>query len=72
MSNSWGSDSPISMPVPPNSKIEIKMFGFGMSRYGIAHDLTHEDYMKFRRPTFAPSAVPSNVIRDDAHLDEDF
>lgn len=49
----WGTDVPISMPVPPETGVLVKMGTFGFTNFGIAHDITNadlEDYL----PTFIP------------------
>jgi hypothetical protein len=70
MTDSWGASTPISMPQPTDDDVLVPMFGFGYTKYGIRHDLTSEDYMRYRRPTFAPASDPSNEIFEDEWVDD--
>lgn len=55
MRDSWGSDLPVSMPVPPAVKPEVPMDGFGFGRKGLCHDITEEERDALAIPTFAPA-----------------
>lgn len=69
--STWSADGPISMPKPQEHDVLVGMFGFGFTQFGIAHDLDDADYMNFRRHPKAPTVLPSEVVRDDAALDEE-
>lgn len=49
----WGSDVPISMPVPSDHDVLVDMGTFGFTSYGIAHNLKLADLEDFL-PSFAP------------------
>jgi hypothetical protein len=66
---SWSSDVPISVPQPPPNPSVIPMFGFGMSWYGLVHDITDVEFERLRRPNYAPDMPTSTVVRDDAEFD---
>lgn len=61
----WSSDAPISMPVPSDDPVRIQMYGFGMTQYGIVHDLTGSEYEQLRSPTYAPELPPLDSVYDD-------
>lgn len=55
MSDTWGADVPISMPVPPETKPLVDMgggFSFGVN--GMCHAITEEEWQENSLPTFAP------------------
>lgn len=56
MSEQWGTDAVISMPVPldGSSGEMLDTGGFGVTEYGIAHNLTSSDLETFLSPTFRP------------------
>ena len=66
---SWGSDVPISMPQPPPNAVEVPMHGFGMSRFGLVHDLTEVEFEALRVPSFAPEQ-PYEPVYDDQDVEE--
>lgn len=49
----WGTDTPISLPVPPSDPILVDMGSFGITTYGIAHNLTSADLEAYV-PKFLP------------------
>lgn len=53
----WGSDVPVSMPVPlrPGQVAHVDMDGFCFTSSGMAHNLTEADREVFGYPLFAPS-----------------
>lgn len=68
MSNSppvWSSDSPISAPQPPANQIIVPMFGFGMTEFGLVHDLTDAEYEYLRSPSYAPHRPTNDVVYED-------
>lgn len=69
----WGSDTPISMPIPMegNDEILVPMYGFGFSHYGLYHDLTRVDYERHRIVSSAPASDPSVVIEDDYAIEHE-
>lgn len=54
MSDAWGADVPISMPMPPDDKPLVDMGGFGFGINGICHVITEEERDAEAIPTFAP------------------
>lgn len=64
----WGADVPISMPVPADEPVVVPMFGFGMTQFRLAHDLTPAEYEALSVPVYAPVQT-ADVIADDAQLD---
>jgi hypothetical protein len=65
----WGSDVPISMPVPAEEPVMVPMFGFGMTQYRLVHDLSGADYEALSVPVYAPELPAGDVIAGDAALD---
>lgn len=65
----WGADVPISMPIPVDEPGLVPMFGFKMTQYRLAHDLTAAEYEALSVPVFAPLQPAEQTIRDDADLD---
>lgn len=65
----WGADVPISMPMPVDEPGLVPMFGFTMTQYRLAHDLTSAEYEALSVPVYAPLQPPQQTIRDDADLD---
>lgn len=57
---SWGTDTGISMPVPPNvdEKLTPVATGFAYSRFGLVHNLTTSDLEGYLSPTFLPLDSP--------------
>lgn len=51
----WGTDGPVSMPVPPKGQKLVTYGGFTFTEYGIAHDVTEADLEEVLGPTYAPS-----------------
>ena len=54
MKGGWGSDVPVSMPVPPDQRPTVRMGGFGFGPNGICHDITSEERDEIAAPTYAP------------------
>jgi hypothetical protein len=65
----WGSDVPISMPVPSDEAVMVPMFGFGMTQYRLVHDISATEYEALSVPVYAPEAPATDVVRGDAALD---
>jgi hypothetical protein len=65
----WGSDVPISMPVPAEEPVMVPMFGFGMTQYRLVHDLSGADYEALSVPVYATELPAGDVIAGDAALD---
>lgn len=56
---SWGTDVPVSMPVPPDEgAVRTAGGGFAYSRFGLVHDITTSDVEGFLSPTHAPLITP--------------
>ncbi len=70
MATPWSSDVPVSMPIPSDNEVGVKMSGFAMTDGGLAHDITHDSYMRLSVPDFAPRAVPREVVYYDGIDDE--
>lgn len=51
----WATDTPISLPVPPNKPVLVKMGALGFTEYGMAHDITVTMIEEYT-PTFVPRA----------------
>ena len=68
----WGSDVPISMPVPPPSYLRsgptVAMSGFVFTVNGLHHDLTEEQRDRVFRSQFEPRYRPSTVEWGDEDL----
>jgi hypothetical protein len=59
INSAWGSDTLISLPVPPTeTPVRPAAAGFAFSRFGLVHDLTQADLETFLYPTFTPLDVP--------------
>lgn len=65
----WSSDVPVSMPLPSDQEVGVKMSGFVFTAGGMAHDITPESYSRLSTPTFAPTQVPNLMIYEDSDLD---
>lgn len=65
----WGSDVPISMPLPADEAVLVPMFGFGMTQYRIVHDLSAAEYEALAVPVYAPEAPAQEVVADDTAID---
>lgn len=58
-SGMWGSDVPISMPVPPEDRpVLVDFGGFGFSTGGITHNITAADREEMFTPFFKPPGNP--------------
>jgi len=51
----WGSDVPISMPVPSQDQVLIDMGAFGFSVNGLVNNLNKSDLEEYQTPTFSPN-----------------
>lgn len=60
----WSSDVRISTPTPPADEVLVPMFGFGMTQYGLMHDLTDGEYEYLRTPSYSPNQ-PGEVVYGD-------
>jgi hypothetical protein len=65
----WGADVPISMPVPVAEAVMVPMYGFGMTQYRLAPDLTSTEYEALSVPVYAPVQATGNVVAGDAAID---
>jgi len=65
----WSSDVPISMPQPPDGDVLVPMFGFGMTQYGLVHDLTQGEYESLRTPSYTPVLPTDDIVYDDRDVD---
>jgi hypothetical protein len=65
----WGSDVPISMPLPAAEPVMVQMYGFGMTQYRLVHDLSQADYEALAVPVYAPANPTGNVVPGDANID---
>lgn len=61
----WSSDVRISIPQPPDDTVVVPMFGFGMTRYGLFHDLTDAEYEYLRVPSYSPQMPAGDVVYGD-------
>jgi hypothetical protein len=63
MGNYWGSDTPASMPVPPDPKQPplVDFGGFCFTAGGLSHNLSQADLDELAHPHFAPPDVPDEV-----------
>lgn len=61
----WGSDVPVSMPVPPESAVLVSMFGFAFTIDGLFHDITQADADEIGTPTYAPIHGAQTVFDGD-------
>lgn len=50
----WGSDVPISMPVPASDEILVDMGAFGFSLNGLQNNLSTSDLEEYNTPSFSP------------------
>lgn len=57
MSDTWGADVPVSMPVPPETKPLVDMGGFAFGVDGICHAITEEERDAYAIPTFGPAPM---------------
>ena len=64
MSDSWGSDVPVSMvrPLPDGLASLVPMGGFTMTVAGLFPDLTTTDHERISRPTWAPYDLQAPVV----------
>ena len=58
---SWGSDSPISEPVPAKKELKITFDGFGFTMGGMTFDVAQEDIDDLLRPIYQPD----DLLDDD-------
>jgi len=54
VSDAWGTDTPISMPVPPEKGVLVDMGSYVFTRGGLAHNLNHVDWENYL-PVYLPS-----------------
>ena len=52
---SWGSDVPISEPVPNGKEVKVSFGGFGFTMMGMTYDAAEEDLTDIFRPIFRPA-----------------
>jgi len=65
----WGSDVPISMPLPADEPQLVQMFGFAMTQYRLVHAISGPDYEALAVPVYAPDLPGSDVVAGDAAID---
>jgi hypothetical protein len=65
----WGSDVPISMPLPSGEAEMVPMFGFAMTQYRLVHSITQAEYEELSLPVYAPENPTGQVVRGDAAID---
>jgi hypothetical protein len=65
----WGADVPISMPVPVEEDVIVPMFGFGMTQYRLAPDMTSAEYEDLAVPVYAPDSPQGAEVAGDAGID---
>lgn len=51
---SWGSDVPISEPVPSGKELKVTFDGLGFTMGGLTYDAAQEDLDDILRPIFQP------------------
>jgi hypothetical protein len=68
MTDQWGSDVPVSMPMPLEGEPLVQMFGFVFTEFGLFHDLSAADHETISTPTFAPYS-PIDVVYDDEDIE---
>lgn len=57
----WGTDTPVSMPVPPERELLVDIGGgFVFTAGGLAHRITEADIEALTSPTFAPPDPGTN------------
>lgn len=64
----WSSDVPISAPIPPQKAVLVPMFGFGMTQWGLVHDLTETEYDYLRTPSYSPDLPTETIVYDDGDV----
>lgn len=52
----WATDTDVSLPTPPTSRLLADYGGFGFSEFGLAHAVTESEIDEMIWPTFAPSS----------------
>jgi hypothetical protein len=69
----WAADVKVSMPRPLKESNPglVDMDGFTMTANGLAHNLSHADWVRLSVPTLAPVRPVVNEVRYDAHLDSE-
>lgn len=50
----WGSDVPVSMPIPPDREVQVAFGGFAFTTGGMNHDITEADIEETFFPPFSP------------------
>lgn len=65
----WGSDVPISMPLPADEPQMVQMHGFAMTQYRLVHAISGADYEALSVPVYAPDAPTGDVSADDYLID---
>jgi hypothetical protein len=65
----WGSDVPISMPLPAPEPQIVPMFGWAMTQFRLVHAISQADYENLAVPVYAPDQPSGDVVADDAAID---
>lgn len=67
MTDTWASDTPISMPEAPPEDVPVLVDfeGFGFSMSGIVHNVSGADLEELRSPHFAPEGYQGEQAGDD-------
>lgn len=65
----YSSDVAISMPEPYDAMNPtlVPMGGFGVTRFGLQHDLSKADAEELRRPSYSPPLNPKDIQYGDGN-----
>lgn len=61
----WSSDTRISIPEAPTDPVLVPMNGFGVTQWGLVHDLTTTEQEFLRTPSYAPELPTEEVVYGD-------
>lgn len=64
----WSSDVPISVPGTPQESVVVPMYGFGMTQWGLVHDITDAERETLRTPSYAPEVPATDAVYDDGDV----
>jgi hypothetical protein len=65
----WSADTPVSMPEPVPEDGLVAMYGFKMTQYRLAHDITEAEYSDLRVPIYGPKDPGLPEVRGDEGAD---
>lgn len=73
MSDTWGTDTPVSAPEPidPKAPVLVNFGAFGFTAYGMVHNVTSADMEALTTPMFAPEGFQGGTRLSEAHDPED-